>query len=115
MAEAAEGMAEISSSPPLPAASPATCSTCTDLAADCSGGSALFWQDLAGEVHCAACVKVPSRRMVKELWTVVWVAAEQRAGWAPWRPVHFRLFDHFEVGEAARQAVEGSASGTENF
>lgn len=60
---------------PPPDAAPEPCGAC---------GSPFFWQDLGGQVHCRWCVEIPSRRMVRELWQVIWSPADSTACWAVW-------------------------------
>lgn len=78
---------------PPPAASPWPCLACADERG--VGGSAYFWQDVAGRVHCIECVPIPSRAMSNGLgWQVLWDAAEGRAVWAPWTPAYWDPFAH---------------------
>lgn len=80
-------------------------------------GSPFWWQDLAGAFHCCQCLAIPSRRMLRGLWQVIWAVppghTRPRACWARWRPQHWNPFEHLEAAE--REAAMREASKDEGF
>ena len=96
----AEEVAATVCQPPPPKALPEPCPTCS---------CPFWWESLGGQVHCCQCVEIPSRRMVREAWQVLWDPAEGRAYWAAWEPVYFQPFAHLEKVEthAAAKSAEG--------
>lgn len=71
-------------------------------------GCPFCWSDLAGGSHCCECVAIPSRRMAREAWQVVWVNGA--AAWRAWEPRYWRPFAHLEAAEQQRQAGEAKQS-----
>lgn len=94
-----------------PAVEPVICQPCL---------GDLFWEDIAGRMHCIECDRVPSLRMVKDFWWAnndgeknaagEWIAT----GWSRWFPKNDtleRLFAHLAAADQQRQAAAAAASG----
>lgn len=77
-----------------------------DVAAPCHCGCPNFWEDLAGNLHCAACIRIPARQMANgRAWSVLW--SRDGCWWAEWNPINDGsfLFDHLQREEQARIAA----------
>lgn len=96
---AGDGDVDASPVDPQPAALSALCNAC---------GSALWWEDLARAFHCCECQAIPSRRMLRGLWRVVW--ANGGAAWARYRPQRWDPLGHLVAAEC-----EAAAKDSEGF
>lgn len=80
---------------PAPMSASVSCVSC---------GCPMFWQDLAGSVHCCDCVAIPASSMVDSTW----IATE--AVWEPYRPKHWNPLGHLKARddeEAAKLPDDG--------
>lgn len=93
---------------PQPAHPPLPCHQC---------GSPIFWESLAGSFHCPECQPIPSRRMAKRAWRLLWwpiggadgEPGGQRVGkWAAFEPRYWQPFAHLEAAERAAREVEAA-------
>lgn len=83
-------------------------------------GSEFAWQalgdPLGANLHCCACVEIPSRRLLLRLWQVVAGPAEAgwpdgRPRWAPWAPQRWNPFGAIEAAEQKAEAARAASDG----
>lgn len=92
-----EGLGPGMAGPEPPRQPPSPCPTC---------GCPFWWEDLGRELHCCQCVAIPSRRMAREAWQVVWL--NDAAAWRVWEPRYWKPFAHLEAEEQQRRASEAA-------
>lgn len=67
----------------------------------------IFWEDIAGALHCAECEQIPVRAFASGgCWRVVQGLGDEPHRWEDYTPVGWQPFAHLEAGE--QQALMGT-------